>query len=109
MEGCLQARAGDGLGFVFREREGGREGGSEGERETERARVSVAVPVCVCVCLSVCVYIYIYICMYICVCLDTYAGMFIHVNVFKLMVLGTQVCGFSFTLGICCRASHCLM
>ena len=107
MEGCLQARAGDGLGFVFREREGGREGGSEGERETERARVSVAVPVCVC--LSVCVYIYIYICMYICVCLDTYAGMFIHVYGFKLMVLGTQVCGFSFTLGICCRASHCLM
>ena len=93
MEGCLQARAGDGLGFVFREREGGRERGR------------VAVPVCV----FICVCVHIYICMYICVCLDTYAGMFIHVYGFKLMVLGTQVCGFSFTLGICCRASHCLM
>ena len=95
MEGCLQARAGDGLGFVFREREGGREGARESG--------------CACVCVYLCVCTYIYICMYICVCLDTYAGMFIHVYGFKLMVLGTQVCGFSFTLGICCRASHCLM
>ena len=53
MEGCLQARAGDGLGFVFREREGGR----EGARESGCA--------CVCVFICVCVHIYIYVCTYV--------------------------------------------
>ena len=64
MEGCLQARAGDGLGFVFREREGGREGARESG--------------CACVCVFICVCVHIYIYMYVHMCMFRYVRRYVY-------------------------------